>query len=231
MKTPDGVRKTDNSTWGLRLNYPNDRWRFQLATRQFQKNFDPAIGFAERVDFKKYYGIARFAPRPKNNRWIRQVGMQTFPEFFYDWQNKQIGRNLQFQLLDLDFQSGDSIGVRITPSFDHLQTDFRIGGGITLPAGTEYNFTRYNYNFSTANQRKISGNANYTVGGFYGGQRRDISGSVNLRPRRGILATLTTSFNRVELPQGHFSSKILRAVVNTRSTRSSRFPTTSSTTR
>ena len=215
IKTPDGVRHDDNAAWGLRLNYPNDRWRFQLATRQFGGNFDPAIGFAERVDFKKYYGIARFGPRPKNNRWIRQVAMQTFPEFFFDRQNSLIGRNLQFQLLDLDFQSGDSIGVRITPSFDHLQTDFRIGGGITLPAGTEYNFTRYNYSFSTANQRTISGSANYTVGTFYGGHRRDISGTVNLRPRRGILATLTTTFNRVELPQGRFSTKVLRAVVNT----------------
>lgn len=215
MKTPDGVRKSENATWGLRINYPNDRWRFQLATRQFGKNFDPAIGFAERVDFKKYYGIARFDPRPKNNKWVRQVGMQVFPEFFYDWQNRQIGRNLQFQLLDLNFHSGDSVSVRVTPSFDHLQTDFRIGGGITLPMGTEYNFTRYNYNVAFANQRKISGGASYAVGGFYGGNRRDISGTVNLRPRRGILATLTTTFNKVDLPQGHFSSKVMRAVINT----------------
>lgn len=215
MKTPDGVRRADNASWGLRLNYPNDRWRFQLATRQFQKNFDPAIGFAERVDFKKYYATFRFAPRPKNNKWIRQVAGQIFPEVFYDWQNKLVERNVQFQLLDLDFHSGDSIGVRVTPSYDRLQADFRIGGGITLPVGTEYNFTRYNYSFSTANQRKISGNVNYAVGGFYSGQRRDISGAVNLRPRRGVLATVTTSFNKVDLPQGHFSSKVMRAVVST----------------
>jgi hypothetical protein len=215
IKTPDGVKRTDNESWGLRLNYPNDKWRLQVATRQFAKNFAPAIGFSERVDFKKYYTLARFAPRPKNNRWIRQVGFQAFPEVFYDWQNKLVERNVQLQLLDLDFHSGDSIGIRVTPSYDHLQADFRIGGGITLPVGTEYNFTRYNYSFSTANQRKISGNANYTVGGFYSGTRRDISGSVNLRPRRGILATLTTTFNKVDLPQGHFSSKVMRAVINT----------------
>ena len=215
IKTPDGVKRTDNESWGLRLNYPNDRWRFQAATRQFAKNFAPAIGFAERVDFKKYYVLGRFAPRPKNNRWIRQVGIQAFPEVFYDWQNKLVERNVQLQLLDLDFHSGDSIGIRVTPSYDHLQADFRIGGGMTLPAGTEYNFPRYNYSFSTANQRTISGSANYTVGGFYSGNRRDISGTVNLRPRRGILATLTTTFNTVDLPQGHLSSKVMRAVVNT----------------
>jgi hypothetical protein len=215
IKTPDGVRRSDNQSWGLRLNYPNDKWRFQAATRQFAKNFAPAIGFAERVDFKKYYAIARFAPRPKNNRWIRQVGMQLFPEVFYDSQNRLIERNVQFQLLDLDLHSGDAIGVRVTPSYDHLQDDFRVGGGITLPAGTEYRFLRYNYSISTANQRKISGSANYTVGGFYSGRRRDISATVNLRPRRGVLATLSGTFNRVELPQGRFSTKVMRAIVNT----------------
>ena len=215
LRTPDGVRRGDDASWGLRLNYPNDKWRFQLATRQFGRNFDPAIGFAERVDVKKYYATVRVAPRPKNNRWIRQIATQVFPEVFYDSENTLVERNVIVQLLDLDLHSGDSIGVRVTPSFDRLQADFRIGGGITLPAGAEYHFTRYHYSFSTASQRTISGSANYTGGSFYSGHRRDITATVNLRPRRGILATLTTSFNRVELPQGHFSTKVLRAIVNT----------------
>ena len=215
LKTPDGVRRDDNATWGLRVNYPNDRWRLQLATRQFGRNFDPAIGFAERVDFKKYYGIARFGPRPKNNKWIRQVSMQTFPELFTDSHNRLIERNIQLQLLDLDFHSGDNLTVRVTPSYDHLQSDFKIGGGITLPAGTDYNFLRYSYGFTTANQRKISGNASYTTGTFYSGGRRDIVAAINLRPRRGILATLSSTFNHVELPQGHFSTKVLRGIINT----------------
>jgi hypothetical protein len=218
IKTPDGVRQGDNAAWGVRLNYPNDRWRLQIATRQFDKNFDPAVGFAERVDFKKYYGVIRFAPRPRNNRLIRQVGFQTFPELYYDSQNKLIGRNLQFQLLDMDLQSGDTISVRAVPTFDHLQTDFRVGNGITLPAGSEYNFTRFTYSVTTANQRKISGSLNFTNGNYYSGDRRDITATVNLRPRRGILATVTNINSRINLPQGRFYSKVMRAVVNTQIT-------------
>jgi hypothetical protein len=61
----------------------------------------------------------------------------------------------------------------------------------------------------------ISGSGNVTVGTFYSGDRRDLSATLNLRPRRGVLTTLSSSFNRVELPEGSFSTKVLRAVVDT----------------
>ena len=38
---------------------------------------------------------------------------------------------------------------------------------------------------------------------------------LSLRPRPGVLAELSATFSRVELPEGSFSTKILRAVVNT----------------
>jgi hypothetical protein len=96
-----------------------------------------------------------------------------------------------------------------------LHQDFRIGGGITLPAGSEHDYTRYSFGFSTANRRKVSGEANVSNGTFYTGRRRELSAVVNLRPRPGLFATLTSSFNRVELAEGRFSTKILRAVINT----------------
>jgi hypothetical protein len=56
---------------------------------------------------------------------------------------------------------------------------------------------------------------NTTLGSFYSGRRRDLSLGLNLRPRRGVLATFTSQFNRIELAEGRFSTKILRAVINT----------------
>jgi hypothetical protein len=47
------------------------------------------------------------------------------------------------------------------------------------------------------------------------GHRRQLNGTLNVRPRRGVLATITAQFNRVELVEGNFSTKLLRAVINT----------------
>ncbi len=53
-----------------------------------------------------------------------------------------------------------------------------------------------------------------SLGTFYSGKRRELSGGLSLRPRPGVLVTLDASFNRFELPEGDFSTKVLRTVVN-----------------
>ena len=215
IKTPDGTPGGENTAWGLRLNYPNDRWRLQINTRWFDKNFNPAVGFAQQVNHRKFSGIAHFAPRPSNSRWLRQVGVQLFPELFTDTDGRWVERNWQIQLLQLNFQSGDTVRINLNPAYNRLQNDFRVGPGLTLPAGGEYRHTRYGFNVTTANRRMISGNARFTGGSFFSGDRRDYSASLNVRPRPGVLATMTASFSRIELPQSTLETKLLRAIVNT----------------
>ena len=61
----------------------------------------------------------------------------------------------------------------------------------------------------------VSTTTDFQWGSFYSGHRRDISETLNLRVRRGLSAALVGQFNRIELLEGSFSTKILRAVVNT----------------
>jgi hypothetical protein len=214
IKTPDGTPAGENTAWGLRFNYPNDRWRLQLNTRWFDKNFNPAIGFAERVNHRKYSGVLEFAPRP-NNRWLRQVGGRIFPELFTDTDGQWVERSYQIQILQLDFQSGDTARVNLNPVYSKLQDDFRIGPGLTLPVGSEYNYTRYGFNVTTANRRMISGNVSHSGGTFFSGDRKDYSASINVRPRPGLLVTMTASHNHIELPEGSLTTRVLRGIVNT----------------
>ena len=117
---------------------------------------------------------------------------------------------------NLDFHSGDRINVNITrTTFERLQRDFQITPDVTLPEGNIYDYTRHEFRFNTASRRAFSGSASATLGSFYSGTRREIELGLNVRPRRGIVATLGSSFNRVELGEGNFSTKILRAVVDT----------------
>jgi hypothetical protein len=215
IKTPNVTGAGDDEGFGIRAAYPNDLWTLRLTAKELKKNVDPAIGFVERPDSRELSPLVRFAPRPRGSRLIRQVAMQVFLENYWDTQGRLIERNNQLTLLDLTLQSGDTASIVITPSRHFLPVNFRIAPGITLPAGNEYRFTRYSFSANAANRRKISGNATVAAGSFYSGHRREVSGTVNLRPRRGILATFTGQFNRVELVEGNFSTKLLRAVINT----------------
>jgi hypothetical protein len=211
-----GPGRPDSNTavYGLRLTYPNDRWNARMSYRVVQKDTNPAIGFIERTDYRRWNPVVRFGPRPRNHRFIRQVSMETWAEWLTDTSNELLGRAFRVTLLDVGLHSGDSASVTVNPTYERLERDFLIGG-VTLPLGSTYQYTRYSANISTANRRPLSGSANVQTGTFYSGRRRDVSASVNVRPRSGVLATLTAQVNQVELPERSFTTRILRATVNT----------------
>ena len=215
MKTLNALKKGRDTGYALRLDYPNDRWTLSTNYKVFQKNFEPAMGFSEKTDYRRLFFNLQWGPRPKNNRWIRQIVIGSRNDLSLNTGGGWNERTFTITLLNVNFQSGDNINIGAIPSYEYLDRDFRLSPAITLKQGSEYQFTRYSFGFSTANQRTLSGNGNVTVGTFYSGHRRDLSAGLNLRPRRGVLATLTSSFSRVELPEGNFSTKILRAVINT----------------
>jgi hypothetical protein len=215
IKTPNGTGQGDDMGYGLRLSYPNDLWLFRLQSKELQKNLDPAVGFVERPDTREATAIARFAPRPRNSTLIRQVAFQAWIETWWNTSGQLVEHNKQLTLMDLTFQSGDSANIQITPSHHYLPVDFTISRGITLPAGGDYRFTRYSFQVQTANRRTVSMNTRAEFGTFYSGHRREFNTTLNIRPRRGVLATFTGQFNRVELAEGNFSTRLLRTVINT----------------
>jgi len=215
MKTPNAAKESDNAAYGVRVDYPNDLWTGNVFYRVIQRNADPAVGFVDGNDYRKLTPSFGFRPRPSNNRWVRQFALGLRTDFFTDDTNgKWVERSYRFTLVDVSFHSGDRMNFFVTRTYEQLLDDFRIGGGIRLPAGSEHNYTRYAFGVNTAARRKVSGRANATFGTFYSGHRRELSADLNLRPRPGLFATLSASFNRVELAEGSFSTKTLRAVIN-----------------
>src|SRR5262245_34113972 len=76
-RTP-GAPTGDNALYGLRLNYPNDRWNARMSYRVVHKDADPGVGFIERADYRRWNPVLRFGPRPKSHAYIRQVSMETW---------------------------------------------------------------------------------------------------------------------------------------------------------
>jgi hypothetical protein len=215
MKTPNAAKPGDDAAYGLRVDYPNDLWNGRVFYREIQKNADPAVGFVEGNDYRKLTSTLLFRPRPRNRLGIRQISTGYRSDFFFTTENEWAERTVQLTVADVNFQSGDRVSVLVTPTYERLHQPFRVGGGITLPVGVEYTYARYSVSGSTATRRKISGDLALNDGTFYSGRRREVSAGVNVRPRPGLSATVSSSFNRVELAEGEFSVKILRALVNT----------------
>jgi hypothetical protein len=118
-------------------------------------------------------------------------------------------------LFNLDLQSGDAARFVVNPIWERLPEPFRIAPGITLPFGQEYDYLRYVFAFDSAEKRPVALSLDASLGTFYSGHRRDLGGTITVRPRRGVLAQLTAQFNDVDLAEGRFSTRLFRGVINT----------------
>ena len=213
-----GTGLEDRAAWGLRVEYPNDVWDIRMAAREIQEHYDPAVGFINRRGIRRYNPDIVWSPRPGNSNLVRRFGFRFDPEIITDTANQVLTRNLNIYPFEIVFQSGDGFSLRITPTYERLLEDFDISDGITLPGGNEYEFTRYRLDFSTASRRVVSLSARYEDGQFFSGDRRDLTLDIGIRPRVGVLINLENEWNRVELAEGEFSTRVHQLNVNTQFT-------------
>lgn len=205
----------DNMAYGLELDYPNDRWVAGLGAIEVQPNFNPAIGFTPRRGYRGYTPKLTFGPRPANHPWVRQLTFGISADLRTDMDNDFLTRTAELTLLGVETQSGDNIQLRLLPSYERLQQDFRIHPGVVLPGGQDYTFTRYRLQANTANRRVLSTNSSVEVGNFYSGTRQSLTLGVGVRPRRGVAVNLTSEWNRVDLPEGKFDTRLYRLLADT----------------
>ena len=201
-------------TYGGRISYPNDLWNGRFGFREHGDAYNPALGFRQRVGFRRWFPVMAFRPRPENHPYIRRFRFETMFELQTDLENKTLERRFNFTLFSVDFHAGDSVSFSVSPSYEFLDGDFEISDGIILPVNTEYRFTRYRIFARSASRRVVSVNGRYENGGFFSGDRRQITLDVTARLRPGLTAAIEGEWNRLTLAEGEFSTTLYRLVIN-----------------
>ena len=211
-----GVPDRDWS-WGVSAQYPNDRFAGQVAIREVQENFDPALGFVQRNNVRMVRVAASYNPRPKNFLNVQQMFHDVYYTRFTRLDNGEVESwDLYVTLLDWHLSSGDNLHgmFDINPTYERLFEPFEISPGVVLLPG-EYRFTRFRSNLlSTATKRRLSGSVNLTYGGYWSGKAEQVTASVTykLPPRFVVSASANQTFAR--LPEGHFIARIFTSDVN-----------------
>jgi len=195
---------------GVRLNFPNDIWRFHTSYRELDENFDPALGFTRRNGFRRIQPSIGFSPRPRDLLGIRQFEFGFQFEYLTDMAWQLETRKTDFKVLGLRFHSGDQIDLEITQLYERLtpQDEFSLRG-VLISAG-EYNTWSWRLNARTAGQRMISGNVEIEGGEFWSGDRTGFSVGADLRPAPGFNVGANYEVNHVTLPGGDFTTTLVR---------------------
>ena len=198
----------DLSAHGFRINFPNDLWSGHISYREFGDDYRPALGFVTRNDFRRIEPRIGFSPRPEGISWIRKL------DFSAQFRNlTELGtgvleeREWRFNLLGVDFNSGDNFDFTATRTFEFLDNGFEISDGVDIAAG-DYTNWEYSIRGSTTGRRKVSLFANATMGGFWNGDRKSVGGRLTFRPNPGVSLSTNFQHNDVTLPQGDFTADL-----------------------
>jgi hypothetical protein len=204
-----------NNAFGVFIDYPNDLWAGRLGLREVQSDFDPAVGFVTRTGFRRYAPSITYAPRPRDHRYIRRFEFGGDLELLTDLENQLLERSTTLRLFYVEFHSQDNFSIESLPTHERLDSPFLISRGITLPIGAEYDFTRFAVRGRTANRRMLALEGRFETGGFYSGTRDQTIVQLTLRARPGYILYLNGEWNRIDLAEGTFSTRLYRVIAET----------------
>ena len=205
----------DNLAYGAQIAYPNDRWNARVWITEVQANHRPAIGFVRRRGFRDYSSMLFFGPRPAGHPWIRQLRFGVRSSVKTDMDNRQLTRQIDVTAFRAELHSQETFEVHVIPSYERLERDFEISDGVVLPIGGKHTFTRYRFQANTADRRILATRSSVELGNFFSGSRQEVVVNLSVRPRPGVLVTLENEWNRVDLPEGGFETRVFRVIADT----------------
>jgi hypothetical protein len=212
----DGVTGRDWS-YGFSAHYPNDKFNAQVAYREIQENFRPALGFVQRDNIRLFRAAGSYNPRPKNFLNVQQMFHDVYYTRFTRLDNGEVESwDLYVTLLDWHLSSGDNLHgmFDFNPTYERLFETFEISPGVYLLPG-EYRFTRFRSNLlSTATKRRLSGSVNLTYGGYWSGTAEQVTTSLTYKLPPRFTVTVGTNQTFARLPEGHFIARIFTSNVS-----------------
>jgi hypothetical protein len=171
-------------------------WEIFTLYRQLDDDFDPGVGFVLRRGVRHMYGTVGVRPR------VTWPGLQELNPYVEVHRYTDMSGALQTREvtggLSVDFDDGSTGTVTVSDLFERVETPFSVRGA-QVGAGT-YDFVETSANYMTSGARRISGRVNATRGGYYGGDRLSVGGSLLGRLNQHLLFGISANHNRIELP-------------------------------
>jgi hypothetical protein len=193
------------SDLGATLTYRSNWLDGVFERRKTGINFNPEVGFVQRVDSDETYGDLTFKVRPKT-AGIRELQFEGFllhaPDTHggvstQEWQNT----------FRADFNNGAYTDDDLVDVFtQRITTPFHIYKNVFISNGV-YNFTRHQFTYGSGQDRRFTYNFFERFGGYYGGTLNEFRVQANYRPTAKFSVSASETWDRFRLPvsNGNFS--------------------------
>ncbi len=188
---------------GAYLTYQNNWMDFEALRNKIGPNYNPEVGFVERVDSNESELGLNLKPRP-NIRGVRELNFAGF--IFHAPDTHGVLQTQEWQTtFRAEFQNGGYTDNDIVDVFTQRLTEpFNIYKNIYIPPGL-YHFTRHQLTYGSGQDKRFTYSFFQRFGTYYNGHLTESRVQTNYRPSARFSASTTATWNRFDLKEGKFS--------------------------
>ncbi len=199
--SPGGRGGTSNV--GAEVSYDTNWLQFQARRDKIGPNYNPEVGFVDRVDSNQTYGGLNLRPRPKI-RGVRELNFESF--IFHAPDTRGVLQTQEWQTtFRAEFNNGAYTDDDLVDAFiQHINQPFNIYKNVFIPPGI-YHFNRHQLTFGSGQDRRFTFNLFERFGTYYRGHLNEANIRFNYRRNARFSISAAENWDRFRLPQGRFS--------------------------
>jgi hypothetical protein len=206
--TPDIAK---DSAYAYRMEFARDTKQVSTSASYTEvgANFNPEMGYLKRENYRKWSGRIFTRFRPPNKLGLLEIR----PHINYDgyWKLDGFQQSGRWHIDNhWEFRSGFEIHTGTNLVKEGVIEAFEISDSVFVSAGV-YDDQEIQIMIMTNHAKPISFSSMNRIGGFFGGDRINMTPTVRLRYKDRFTSEFSSNFNKVNLPGGNFTTNLLRA--------------------
>ncbi|MDP6339763.1 MAG: DUF5916 domain-containing protein [Candidatus Marinimicrobia bacterium] len=206
--TPE-LKKDNAYAYRLEVSRDSKQITTTASYTEVGKNFNPEMGYLKRGNYRKWSGRIFTRFRPENKLGLLEIR----PHVNFDgyWKLDGFQESGRWHIDNhWEFRSGLEIHTGTNLVKEGVLEAFEISDSVFVPAGT-YNDQEIQIMIMTNSAKPISFSSMNRIGGFFGGDRINVTPTIRFRYKDRITSEFSSNFNKVKLPDGNFTTNLLRA--------------------
>ena len=194
-----GVGDNHGQAWGGVFRYTSDPLFLQFTTKHLEEGYDPALGFVNRPEIRRFELVRRQRWRPSGTIFRTIENWQwydTTTNLRLETESRSIGTSVEGQ-----FRNRDEYGIVIAEEYEFIRDPFDLPDNVTVEAG-EYWTRNIRAWYEGANRRVLKPRIEIMCCGLFDGDYLRIEGDLRWRPIPLISLAWNNTWQHISLSTG-----------------------------